>query len=256
MSTTPNGAPGEHADDMPAEPQGFYTNVEELGQYEPVEPGLHLVDMAPLLARDELTEETPFPDCVRPDTTPCPYGTAGVEARPESFLWFSGPEMQTGARFGIECEEPIEDGQLTQQMTEDLEAGRGMLDHGNNTPLEDWRHKLDFMVSQGDEFAKDTQEIINETIENTNTTQINETNNETIEDVVVEEINFEFFTLENTYILGETIYFYILPTNTTYTINITPLTGTLQNLEFTPTQTGIYNITSTLEFENQSESFS
>ena len=162
MSTTPNGAPGEHADDMPAEPQGFYTNVEELGQYEPVEPGLHLVDMAPLLARDELTEETPFPDCVRPDTTPCPYGTAGVEARPESFLWFSGPEMQTGARFGIECEEPIEDGQLTLQMTEDLEAGRGMLDHGNNTPLEDWRHKLDFMVSQGDEFAKDTQEIIND----------------------------------------------------------------------------------------------
>ncbi len=105
--------------------------------------------------------------------------------------------------------------------------------------------------------TNETLEIeINETIENTNTTQINETNNETIEDVVVEEINFEFFTLENTYILGETIYFYILPTNTTYTINITPLTGTLQNLEFTPTQTGIYNITSTLEFENQSESFS
>jgi hypothetical protein len=112
---------------------------------------------------------------------------------------------------------------------------------------------------------EEANETINETINNstnttnTNTTQTNETeDNETIEEVlddITQETDFNFFTLEDTYTLGETIYFYILPTNATYTINITPMSGTLNNLEFTPNQTGIYNITSTLNFENQSESF-
>jgi hypothetical protein len=107
------------------------------------------------------------------------------------------------------------------------------------------------------------EQEINETITEEINQTINETeqeNNETIEvdedlDDITEEIDFEFFTTQTEYTLGETVYFYILPTNATYTINITPTTGTLHDLEFLPTQTGIYNITSTLEYNNQSELF-
>jgi hypothetical protein len=104
-------------------------------------------------------------------------------------------------------------------------------------------------------------EAINETNNETETNETEEVNEEVAEiyedvvDDITQETDFNFFTLEDTYTLGETIYFYVLPTNATYEINITPMSGTLTDLEFTPNQTGNYSITSTLNFENESESF-
>ncbi|MBT7703325.1 hypothetical protein HN748_03760 [Candidatus Peregrinibacteria bacterium] len=153
---TPKGAPGEHADD---EQQGAYAFVEELGRDDPVEPCLQLVDMGPLQGYAQREQGANEGHCLRPDQNTCPYGITDATDPPKEFLYFSGPELQTGARFQIASTQPIFDSQLTPKMQGALENGDGMLGYTTEA-LAKWKELMNFAAMSHQEFAQETREII------------------------------------------------------------------------------------------------